>query len=144
MSHCAPCTAHLDTFARDRLPPSELWPELRFDLPELQFPERLNCASELLDAWVEKGQGARLCMQGVDVRWTYADLQAQANRIAHVLVQELGVVSGNRVLLRGANSPMMAACCSWLKCSMPLLRMAWRRRSLRRAHSAWSIPLGTG
>ncbi|MBV8469791.1 MAG: AMP-binding protein [Burkholderiaceae bacterium] len=127
--HSAAYTAHVDTFARDRLPPHELWPELRFDLPELQFPERLNCASELLDAWVAKGQGGRLCMQGADLCWTYADLQAQANRIAHVLVQDMGVVSGNRVLLRGANSPMMAAC--WFAimkvgaiavATMPLLR----------------------
>ena len=85
-------TAHVDTFARDRLPPRELWPELRFDLPELQFPERLNCASELLDRWVAQGQGDRLCIQGAGgLRWSYADLQAQANRIANVLVREMGV-----------------------------------------------------
>ena len=123
-------TAHVDTFARDRLPPRELWPELRFDLPELQFPERLNCASELLDRWVAQGQGDRLCIQGAGgLRWSYADLQAQANRIANVLVREMGVQPGNRVLLRGANSPMMAAC--WFAvqkagaiavATMPLLR----------------------
>lgn len=104
-------TAHLDTFARDNLPPPEQWPELIFELPELQFPERLNCASELLDRWVSDGQGERLCLQGDrGERWTYADLQARANRIAHVLVQDMGLVPGNRVLLRGANTPQMAAC----------------------------------
>ena len=42
-------TAHLDSFARDHLPPPEAQPEFLFTLPELQFPARLNCASELLD-----------------------------------------------------------------------------------------------
>ena len=50
-------SAHVDTFARDPLPPHEQWPELLFELPELQFPERLNCAHALLDRWVEQGQG---------------------------------------------------------------------------------------
>ena len=122
-------TAHVDTFARDRLPPPQDLPELLFELPELQFGERLNCATELLDRRVAQGDGERLCMQGAGVRWTYADLLAQANRIANVLVHELGVLPGNRVLLRGANTPMLAAC--WFAVvkagaiavgSMPLLR----------------------
>lgn len=122
-------TAHVDTFARDNLPPADQWPELVFELPELQFPERLNCAHELLDAWVARGHGDRLCMQGTGVRWTYADLLAQANRIAHVLVEDMGVVPGNRVLMRGANTPMMAACWFAIQkagaiavATMPLLR----------------------
>nr|WP_316644224.1 AMP-binding protein [uncultured Roseateles sp.] len=122
-------TAHVDTFARDNLPPAELWPELVFDLPELQFPERLNCAHELLDAWIERGHGDHPCMQGIGVRWTYADLLAQANAIAHVLVEDMGVVPGNRVLMRGANTPMMAACWFAIQkagaiavATMPLLR----------------------
>jgi 2-aminobenzoate-CoA ligase len=122
-------TAHVDTFAADHLPPRDQWPEFLFDSPDLQFPEQLNCASELLDRWVAAGQGDRLCIQGQGVRWSYADLQAQANRIARVLVEDLGLVPGNRVLLRGANSPMLAAC--WFAVvkaggiavgSMPLLR----------------------
>jgi 2-aminobenzoate-CoA ligase len=122
-------SAHLDGFARANLPPPEQQPEFRFDLPELQFPAQLNCATELLDRRVEQGDGDRLCLQGDGVRWTYRDLRAQANRIAHVLVGDLGLVPGNRVLLRGANSPMLAAC--WFGVikaggiavgSMPLLR----------------------
>jgi 2-aminobenzoate-CoA ligase len=122
-------SAHADSFARDRLPPPALMPELLFELPELQFPPRLNCASELLDRHIAAGDGDRLCIQGAGVRWSYADLQAQANRIAHVLVQQMGLVPGNRVLLRGANTPMLAAC--WFAVvkaggiavgSMPLLR----------------------
>ena len=63
-------------------------------------------------AWWRPGRATRLCIQGQGMRWTYAELQAQANRIANVLVREMGLVPGNRVLLRGANNPMLAAC--WL------------------------------
>ncbi|MGD9833737.1 MAG: AMP-binding protein [Piscinibacter sp.] len=122
-------SAHVDTFAARNLPPPDQWPEFLFDAPELQFPEQLNCATELLDRWVERGHGDRVCIQGTGVRWTYAELQAQANRIARVLIEDMGLVPGNRVLLRGANSPMLAAC--WFAVvkaggiavgSMPLLR----------------------
>ncbi|MEW6098716.1 MAG: AMP-binding protein [Pseudomonadota bacterium] len=123
-------SAHVDTFARDRLPPPELQPEFLFELPELQFPERLNCATELLDRRVERGEGERLCIQAPGgVRWTYRDLQAHANRIARVLVEDMGLVPGNRVLLRSPNNPMLAAC--WFAvmkaggiavATMPLLR----------------------
>jgi 2-aminobenzoate-CoA ligase len=108
-------SAHVDTFVRDRVPPPEQLPRLLFELPELQYGAQLNCASELLDRWVAQGDGARLAVlgaapDGTPIRWTYAELQARANRIARVLVDELGLVPGNRVLLRGANSPMLAAC----------------------------------
>jgi 2-aminobenzoate-CoA ligase len=104
-------TAHVDTFARDHLPPPEAQPEFRFDLPELQFPERLNCATELLDRHVREGRGDRRCVSAPGgPSWTYAELQRQADRIAHVLVRDLGVVPGNRVLLRAANKPMLVAC----------------------------------
>ncbi|WP_442777101.1 AMP-binding protein [Sphaerotilus montanus] len=123
-------TAHLDTFARDHLPPPEAQPEFLFELPELQFPARLNCATELLDRRVAEGQGDRLCISAPGgLRWTYADLQARANRIANVLVREMGLVPGNRVLLSAPNNPMLAAC--WFAvikaggiavATMPLLR----------------------
>ena len=122
-------SAHTDTFARDRLPPAEVQPVYRFDLPELQFHERLNCATALLDDAVAKGWGDRLCVQGAGLRWTYADLLAQSNRIAQVLVNRMGLVPGNRVLLRAPNTPMLAAC--WFAvikagaiavATMPLLR----------------------
>ncbi len=122
-------SAHIDTFARDRLPPAAMQPEFLFELPELQFPERLNCATELLDRAVERGWGARPCVRGAGIAWTYADLQAQANRIANVLVRRMGLVPGNRVLLRAPNTPLLAAC--WFAvmkaggiavATMPLLR----------------------
>src|SRR5690242_12749164 len=100
-------SAHPDTFARDRLPPPAAQPEFLFDLPELRFPERLNCASALLDEAVRAGRGDRPCVTAPGgPTWTYAELQRQADRIAHVLVSELGLMPGNRVLLRAANKPM--------------------------------------
>jgi 2-aminobenzoate-CoA ligase len=68
-------SAHLDTFTRDNLPPPEAQPEFLFDLPELKFPERMNCATELLDRHVAEGRGGRVCIQAPKLRWTYADLQ---------------------------------------------------------------------
>ena len=104
-------TAHIDTFARDHLPAPEAQPEFLFELPELQFPERLNCATELLDRHVKEGRGERPCVSAPGGPWwTYAELQRQADRIAHVLVKDMGVVPGNRVLLRAANKPMLVAC----------------------------------
>jgi 2-aminobenzoate-CoA ligase len=102
-------TAYTDTFANDNLPPRAQWPEMCFDLPELQYPERLNCVAELLDRMVESGQGGRTAIISPQGNWTYAELQEKADRIAHVLRQELGLKTGSRVLLRGANNPMMAA-----------------------------------
>ena len=123
-------TAHIDTFARDHLPPREQWPDLVFDLPELQYAERINCAEELLGRALERGWGERTAILAPGgLRWTYAELEAHANRIARVLVDDLRLVPGNRVLLRGPNSPMMAAC--WFAvmkaggvavATMPLLR----------------------
>ena len=122
-------SAHIDTFARDHLPPPEQQPEFLFELPELQFPAQLNCATELLDRHVLEGRGESLCIRAPGLAWTYRDLQDKANRIAHVLTREMGLVPGNRVLLRAPNGPMLAAC--WFGvikaggiavATMPLLR----------------------
>ena len=129
-SHPDQATGHVDTFANDHLPPRESWPRMRFDLPEIRYPEMLNCAQALLDGALERGWGERTAIVAPGgVRWTYAELAARANRIARVLVEDLGLVSGNRVLLRGANTPSMAA--AWFGvvkaggvavATMPLLR----------------------
>ncbi|MFC9281725.1 AMP-binding protein [Streptomyces collinus] len=102
-------SAHVDTFARDHLPPPDEWPELCFDLPELRYPERLNCAVELLGG-TDPARPAFHTPAGPT--WTYGDLRARVDRIAHVLTGDLGVVPGNRVLLRGPTGPWLAAC--WL------------------------------
>ncbi|WP_234048181.1 AMP-binding protein [Streptomyces liliifuscus] len=99
----------VDTFPRDSLPPPDQWPELRFDLPELRFPERLNCAAELLARTAPDRPVFRTASGDT---WTYGELRTRVDRIAHVLTGELGVVPGNRVLLRGPTTPWLAAC--WL------------------------------
>src|SRR5215475_10423308 len=101
-------TAHLDTFARDNLPPRAQWPDFLFELPELKYPERMNCVVELLDRWVA-GHGNRPCLISPAESVTYAQLAERVNRIANVLTRDLGMVPGHRVLLRGPNSPMMVA-----------------------------------
>jgi 2-aminobenzoate-CoA ligase len=102
-------SAHLDSFARDNLPPREHWPDFLFSLPELNYPDRMNCAVELLDRWIERGHGGRPCLISPGESLTYSQLGERVNRIANVLTRDLGVVPGNRVLLRGPNSPMMVA-----------------------------------
>jgi 2-aminobenzoate-CoA ligase len=102
-------SAHIDHFSRDNLPPAADWPEFTFTLPELRYPDRFNCAVELLDRWIQRGDGERACIISPHETWTYAALAERVNRIANVLVRDLGLVPGNRVLLRGPNNPMMVA-----------------------------------
>ncbi len=133
-------TGNTDTFAKDRLPPSALMPELRFDLPALRYPEMLNAVTYLLDRRVERGEGSRRCILAPGTTWSYADLQRSANQIAHVLTEQMHVEPGNRILLRAPNTPMLAAC--WfgvLKAgaiavtTMPLYRAAELRFMLEKA-----------
>jgi 2-aminobenzoate-CoA ligase len=102
-------SAHVDTFTRENLPPRDQWPEFLFTLPELSYPPALNCAAELLDRQVEAGLGDRRCIVTDGETWTYAELLAKANQVAHALVDEMGLVPGNRVLLRGPNNPWLVA-----------------------------------
>ena len=106
----ATVSGYEDGFARAHLPPPAQWPELCFDLPELHYPARLNATAALLDAAVAAGGGARIAVVGERESWTYRELQERVDRIAHVLRRDLGLATGKRVLLRGANTPMMAAC----------------------------------
>jgi len=133
-------SAHQDTFARDHLPPPHAWPELVFDLPELQYPDRLNCAGELLDRRLETGDGNRVALRAPWITWTYEDLHAHATRIAHVLRDDMGLVPGNRVLLHGPNTPMLAA--AWFAVqkaggvavsTMSILRAADLRKVIEKA-----------
>jgi 2-aminobenzoate-CoA ligase len=126
-------SGHQDSFARDNLPPAEDWPEFLLDTVGSDYPARMNCAVDLLDAQVHQGNGARPALRwlrdGKRQVMTYAELQGLVNRIAHVLTEDLGLIAGNRLLLRGPNTPMMAA--GWLAAikaglvtvpTMPLLR----------------------
>ncbi len=139
-------SAHIDRFVTDNLPPKTDWPDLVFDRPELQFPDRLNAAVELLDRAVSEGHGERPAILGQDVRWTYRELQQRVNRLARVLTEDMGLVPGNRVLLRGANSPWLAAC--WLAVwkaggvavgTMPLLRAKELKEILRLAQVSHAL-----
>ncbi|MDF0599709.1 benzoate-CoA ligase family protein [Psychromarinibacter sp. C21-152] len=120
-------SAHSDTFARDNLPPADQWPDLLLD--GFDYPDRLNAAVELTDAMVARGHGDRIALIGNGRQRTYKELADWTNRLAHVLVEDLGVKPGNRVLIRSANNPAMVA--AWLAATkagavvvntMPMLR----------------------
>jgi 2-aminobenzoate-CoA ligase len=122
-------SAHTDTFCRDNLPPQDQWPGLRFGLPALRYPDRLNCAEALLDAAVTRHGPDRPCLRTPAGTWTYGGLLRRANQAAQVFTEDFGLVPGNRVLLRGPNNPWLVA--AWfgvLKAggvavaTMPLLR----------------------
>ena len=106
-------SAHVDTFARDNLPPADQWPALLYELPELDYPDQLNAASALLDRGLAAGGADRPCLRAPDgTSWTYGQVVARCAQVAHVLSDDLGVVPGNRVLLRGPNNPWLVV--SWL------------------------------
>ena len=122
-------SAHMDTFARDNLPPAEQWPDLLLDAPQLHYPDYLNAAVELTDRMVEKGFGDNTALIGNGRRRTYKELTDWSNRLAHALVEDFGVKPGNRVLIRSGNNPAMVA--AWLAATkagavvvntMPMLR----------------------
>ncbi|HEY3621440.1 MAG TPA: AMP-binding protein [Roseiarcus sp.] len=120
-------TAHIDTFARDNLPPPDQWPDFRLD--GFDYPDYLNAAVELTDRMVERGFGDRTALIGHGRRRTYKELTDWSNRLARALIEDYGVKPGNRVLIRSANNPAMIAC--WLAATkagavvvntMPMLR----------------------
>ena len=120
-------TGHLDTFTRDNLPPFDEWPELLLD--GFEYPEWLNAGEELSDRMVERGFGDHVALIGNGRRRTYKELSDWTNRIAHALVEDFGILPGNRVLIRSGNNPAMIAC--WLAVTkvgavavntMPMLR----------------------
>ncbi|WP_089883605.1 AMP-binding protein [Citreimonas salinaria] len=120
-------SAHVDTFTRDNLPPVDQWPD--FLLDGFDYPERLNAGVELTDRLVEQGHGDRVALIGNGRRRTYKELADWTNRLAHALVEDIGVKPGNRVLIRSANNPAMVA--AWLAAmkagavvvnTMPMLR----------------------
>ena len=131
-----------DSFVHDRLPPPELLPEFRFDLPKLQYPERLNAAAELLAG----GAPDALAVVNEHGRWTYAELDELSGRIARLLVEEHGLIPGNRVLLRGPNGyTMFAAWLGVLKAggvvvaTLPLLRPGEIATVIERAQISHAI-----
>ena len=122
-------SAQLDRFVHDRLPPRDQWPDLRYDLPELQaLPPQLNAVQWLFDRAMANGHAERPFLRSDERTLTYAQAHAEVNRFAQVLMG-MGLQPGNRVLLRGGNSVAMAL--AWLAvvqsgliavATMPLLR----------------------
>ena len=98
-------TGHVDTFVRDNLPPRDQWPELRFTLPKLQFPERYN-ASGILDRVVANGMGANAAVLTASETLDYDALLREASRLAHVLTNDFGLAPGNRVLVHSSNTKL--------------------------------------
>ncbi len=122
-------SAQTDRFVHDRLPSAEALPRLLLDRPELQFPAQLNAVEELLDRAPAKGWGTRALLRSPRITLTYQDVRDRVDRICRVLVEDFGMVPGNRVLLRGGNSIGLAL--AWLAvvkaggvavATMPLLR----------------------
>jgi 2-aminobenzoate-CoA ligase len=139
-------SAHVDTFTRENLPPRTTWPDFQFTLPELQYPLFLNCAAELLDRHVQAGDGARRCLVTDTDTWTYAELLKKSNQVARILVEDAGLVPGNRVLLRGPNNPWLVA--GWLGVvkaggvavtTMPMLRAGELRTMAEIAQASLAI-----
>ncbi|MCC6245858.1 MAG: AMP-binding protein [Gemmatimonadaceae bacterium] len=137
-------SAHVDNFARDHLPPVDQWPVMHVN-GVYNAPARLNAAVELLDAALTEGHGDRVALvtpaaDGVFQETTYAELAQLVDALAHVLVHDMGLVSGNRVLLRGFNGRWMTA--AWLATikagmvavtTMPMLRATELRVVIDRA-----------
>lgn len=139
-------SGHVDSFARDNLPPPELWPEIDLAKAGLSYPDRLNAVTELVDRHVAEGRGHRTAIIGDHLSWSYAELAETINRIANVLTRDLGLVPGHRVLLRSANTPMMvAAYLAVIKAggvvvaTMPMLRAVELVYPLRKAKIALAL-----
>ena len=122
-------SAHVDTFARDNLPPFDQWPDFILERSEFQYPDQLNIAVELTDRLVERGFGDRVALIGNGRRRTYKELTDWSNRLAHALVENYGIKPGNRILIRSGNNPALVA--AWLAATkagavvvntMPMLR----------------------
>ncbi|HEY2441509.1 MAG TPA: AMP-binding protein, partial [Streptosporangiaceae bacterium] len=106
-------TGYADTFARDNLPPAGRWPVLEFTTDRLKYPERLNAAAEIIDVPAAAYGPDRPALKTPDgAVWSYGELRTRANQIARVLTEDLGLVTGNRVLLRSPNNPWTVA--AWL------------------------------
>ncbi len=122
-------SVQVDRFVHEHLPAPGQMPTLLFDAPELRFPDQLNAVEALLDKAAQKGFADRPMLRSDARTLSYAQVLDQVNRMAQVLVQDLGLVPGNRVLLRGGNSIGLAL--AWLAvvkaglvavATMPLLR----------------------
>ena len=139
-------SCHEDTFARDNLPPADQWPDLVFNRPEFQYPDYINAAEELTDRMVEKGFADRVALIGNGRQRTYKELTDWSNRIARTLVEDYGIIPGNRVMIRSANNPAMVA--AWLGATkvgavvvntMPMLRSVELEKIVNKAEVHFAL-----
>jgi 2-aminobenzoate-CoA ligase len=137
---------HVDGFSRDHLPPFDQWPELRFDLPSLNYPDRLNCAEILLDRALMEVSPDKVAILYGSESWSYARLSSEVNQVARVLVEDMEVTPGSRVLLRAGNTPAMFV--SWLAVTkigaiavptMPMLRARELRQVIDKARIEFAL-----
>ncbi len=133
-------TAQTDRFVHDRLPPPEQLPTMRYDLPELRIPDAVNLVARLFEQAEHRGWADRPFLRSDRITLSYADARERVNRIGQLLVEDFGLVPGNRVLLRGGNSIGMAP--AWLGvvqaglvavATMPLLRAKELREIIGKA-----------
>jgi 2-aminobenzoate-CoA ligase len=143
-AHSLGRSAHTDTFTRDNLPPSQLWPDMLLD--GFDYPEQLNAGVELTDTMVKRGFGDHVALIGNGRRRTYKELSDWTNRIAHALIEDFGIKPGNRILVRSANNPAMVAC--WLAATkagavvvntMPMLRAGELAKIVDKAEIALAL-----
>ena len=129
MKTVIPPSMQTDRFVHDRLPPVDQWPQMRYDLPELQIQAQANLVDVLFERVEKRGLSDRPFLRSDKFTLSYQDAHDHVRRIAQVLTQDLQLVPGNRVLLRGGNTTAMAL--AWLGvvkaglvavATMPLLR----------------------
>jgi 2-aminobenzoate-CoA ligase len=139
-------SAHIDSFTREALPAFDLWPDILLDRPEFRYSERINAGVELTDRLVERGLGEKVALRSETESFTYRELAIETNRIARVLIEDFGLVAGNRILIRAANNPRMVA--AWLGAtkagavvvnSMPMLRAGELTKLVDKAEIAFAL-----
>lgn len=139
-------SAQTDRFVHERMPPAQQLPQFRYDLPELQIPDQANVVSYLFAAAHANGWSNNLMLRSPGQTYTYAEAEAQVNRMAEMLIKDFKLEPGNRVLLRGGNSIGMAM--AWLAGvkaglivvpTMPLLRAPELDKIIDKAQPALAI-----
>lgn len=139
-------SAQTDRFVHDRLPPPEQCAQMRYELPELRIPDQANLVASLFAKAQRNGWQDKPFLRSDGLTLSYADAQARVDRIAQLLIEDLGLLPGNRVLLRGGNSIGMAL--AWLGvvqagliavATMPLLRAKELRDIVAKAQPALAL-----
>ena len=122
-------SAQSDRFVHDRLPPRSAWPQFLYPAGSPTGDDVLNVVTELLDKALTQPWADAPLFRSASETLSYRQAQVLVNQRAHYLTHVLGLVPGNRVLIRGTNSIGFALC--WLAVvkagliavsTMPMLR----------------------